>query len=111
MKRFSWVLTAPITLAILLLAVNNRQDVTLEIWPFGLQFDYPLYLIILISVGLGILTGAVIAWLSSAATRRRAKVAEWKVLDLQRDLSFEREELKKLKEKEASNSLAVKEAS
>ncbi len=95
MKRFSWVFTAPITLAILVLAVNNRQDVTLEVWPFGLQFDYPLYLIILLSIALGIVTGAAIAWLSSAATRKRAKVAEWKVLDLQRDLSFEREALKK----------------
>ncbi|MFD2204681.1 LapA family protein [Kiloniella antarctica] len=95
MKSFSWVLTAPITLAILVLAVNNRQDVTLEVWPFGLQFDYPLYLIILFSIGVGIFSGIIIAWLSSTATRKRAKTAEWKILDLQRDLSFERDELKK----------------
>ena len=107
MKRFSWVLTAPITLAILVLAVNNRQDVTLEVWPFGLQFEYPLYLIILLSIGLGIFTGLLIAWLSSAATRKRAKAAEWKVLDLQRDLSFEREELKKEQAKNKSREVTI----
>ncbi|MEH6629657.1 MAG: lipopolysaccharide assembly protein LapA domain-containing protein [Halopseudomonas aestusnigri] len=99
MKRFSWVLTAPITLAILVLAVNNRQDVTLEIWPFGIQLDYPLYLIILISIGIGIFTGAFIAWLSSGKTRKKVRQAEWQALDLQRDLTWEREELKKEREK------------
>ncbi len=99
MKRFSWVLTAPITLVILVLAVTNRQDVTLEIWPFGIQLDYPLYLIIMISVGVGIFTGALIAWLSSGKTRKKARQAEWQALDLQRDLAWEREEHKKECEK------------
>ncbi|WP_419903285.1 LapA family protein [Kiloniella sp.] len=102
MKRFSWVLTAPITLAILVLAVNNRHDVTLEVWPFGIQLDYPLYLIILISIGVGVFIGALIAWLSSGKTRKKARQAEWQALDLQRELAWERGENQKEREKSQS---------
>ncbi|MCZ4281392.1 LapA family protein [Kiloniella laminariae] len=96
MKRFSWVLTAPITLAILVFAVSNREDVTLEIWPFGIQLQYPLYLIILISLGVGLLIGALLAWLSAGTSRKKARQAEWRALDLQRDLSREQEKNQKL---------------
>lgn len=92
MKRFSWLLTAPLTLAILVFAVTNRQDVMLEIWPFGIQLAYPLYLVMLISVGVGILLGAVIAWLSGGRTRQRLRQAKWRIVELERDITWERQQ-------------------
>ena len=79
-------ITAPLTLLVVLFAISNRQDVPLDIWPFDLDVTFPLYAIVLVSMGVGVIFGAVMAWFSGGRARRRARHAERKVRGLEREM-------------------------
>ena len=44
-------------------ALANRQAATISLWPFGVDLTAPLYLLSLGTLFLGLLAGALIAWL------------------------------------------------
>ncbi len=74
MKLLRWILLPPVVLLAMALAVANRSIVTFSLDPFNpespaLGVDIPLFLIVLVSVLVGILAGGFGAW---AQARRKA---------------------------------------
>lgn len=80
MKLLRWIILPPVILLAMAIAVANRGAVTFSLDPFdtaapALGFEVPLFLIILVSVFLGILIGGMGAW-AQARRKKAAKSAE-----------------------------------
>lgn len=69
----SWISTVVVTCLILVFALMNRQMADVNLWPFSLEMKAPLYLMIIITVFLGFLLGAIVMWLKSLKYRRQAR--------------------------------------
>ncbi|WP_232628488.1 LapA family protein [Methylobacterium sp. Leaf118] len=67
----------PVAIVVVLLAVANRDAVTLSLDPFSPEPVFsvvlPLYVVVFGAVALGILVGGVGSWLSQGTTRQRAR--------------------------------------
>jgi hypothetical protein len=81
----------PAFVAVVVFALNNKSNVVLDLWPFGLTVEVPVYLAFLASLVLGALIGGVAAWLGQMHARSvlRDQVYEGEVA--KRELSAERE--------------------
>ena len=88
MKYFSWILTVPIMIVAVVFAVTNRGAATLNLWPFGITVEAPLFILVLGSALFGIVVGGAIAWLSAGRQRRRARAAEARAAAAERELSI-----------------------
>ena len=80
MKLLRWIVLPPIIVLVMAIAVANRGAVTFSLDPFdqaspALSVDLPLFLIVLVSVFLGILVGGVGAW-AQARRKNAAKALE-----------------------------------
>ncbi len=73
MKHISWLVTLPVTLAVVVFAVSNRTPVEIDLFPMPWHPVLPAYLLVLGSLFLGFLIGGVVAWLAGARQRRRAR--------------------------------------
>jgi len=73
MRRFTWIISLPITIVIVLFAVMNRELVTLNLWPLPWDLDAPLYLLTLGCILVGFLFGLLVMWLSHGGTRRHRR--------------------------------------
>jgi uncharacterized integral membrane protein len=77
-KSLKVLLLVPLTIVIVLLAVANRQAVTVSIDPFSsdapaFAATAPLFAVVLVAVIVGALVGGVAAWLGQAKWRRTAR--------------------------------------
>lgn len=67
----------PVAIVVVLLAVANRESVTLSFDPFSLEPAFslvlPLYAIVFGAVALGIVVGGIGSWLSQGKTRASAR--------------------------------------
>ncbi|GJE26365.1 lipopolysaccharide assembly protein LapA domain-containing protein [Methylobacterium organophilum] len=67
----------PIAIVVVLLAVANRQIVTISADPFSPEpvfaLAVPLYAVLFAAVALGILVGGIGSWFGQGTTRRRAR--------------------------------------
>ena len=86
MKRLSVIITAPIAVIVVVFALTNRQIAEVNLWPFGIELATPLYRMVLLSMLVGFLVGAVVMWISYGRQRKRRREAEWRITDLERDL-------------------------
>ena len=76
-----WLLLVPVALVVIMLAVANRAPVTIVVDPFpppseNLTFAAPLFLVVLVSVIVGVLIGGAGAWLRQGSNRRAARQAQ-----------------------------------
>lgn len=70
----------PLGLLILLFSMANREAVKISLDPFSegdaeLTFQTPMFLVVLVSMALGVLAGGLSSWLSHLPVRRDAKIA------------------------------------
>ncbi len=86
MKVLYWVLAGVVALVLMLFAVSNREVVTIELWPLPVEGSMPLYLAILLILLIGILLGAVAAWISAGRWRRETRRLRRRVDALEREL-------------------------
>lgn len=67
----------PIAVVVVLLAVANREPVTLSFDPFSSEPVFslvlPLYAVLFGAVALGVLVGGIGSWLGQSGTRQRAR--------------------------------------
>ncbi len=89
MRRFSWIITVPITIVIVVFSIANRQPVTIDLWPF--EFDeplrLPLFLLVLGALLVGFCIGAAVMWISDGRVRNRARENYYKASHLQREVA------------------------
>ena len=94
MKRFSWILTLPLSLIVIVFALSNRESVTINLWPFELTQPIPLFLILLGALFIGFITGGSIAWLAQSGKRRAGRRARREAKQLSDEVQRLRSELK-----------------
>ncbi|MDX1923452.1 MAG: lipopolysaccharide assembly protein LapA domain-containing protein [Alphaproteobacteria bacterium] len=68
MKFLSWLISLPFLVVCVLFAVNNRQEVTIDCWPFDYDIKTPLFVVTLGGLLLGILLGSAWVWFGSLRT-------------------------------------------
>jgi hypothetical protein len=96
MRKFvTAVIVLPIAIVIVTFAVANRAVVTVSLDPFSqadpaLALKMPLFILIFILVGLGVVVGGVAAWLKQHKWRVRARRAEAEARDLRARLDAHR---------------------
>ena len=70
--RFLWLVISAVTVIIsMAFAASNDSEVTLHLWPFETGLSLPVWLAVLGALGVGIVTGGLIVWLSTIAIRTR----------------------------------------
>jgi uncharacterized integral membrane protein len=77
-KAAAVLILLPIALAIVLFAVGNRGPVTVGLDPFASEppmfaFAMPLFLLVLVTLILGVILGGVSAWMRQSRWRSRAR--------------------------------------
>jgi uncharacterized integral membrane protein len=94
-KHFSWILTFPLTVVIIVFAVANRRFVPVDLWPFEAAVEVPVFALGLGGMLIGFLAGAVVMWLSGRKQRRQARTARSRIAELERQVRrHERETLR-----------------
>lgn len=92
MKYLSWIITIPLLILVVVFVIFNREPVALELWPFGIRLEAPLFLIVLVSIFIGLLIGGIAAWVSGNSLRRRARHAQHRADELEREVARLRRE-------------------
>ena len=85
----------PLGIVIVMFAVANREIITVSFDPFdsaspAIAFKMPLFILIFVLVGLGVLIGGIAAWLKQHKWRVRARRAEADVRRLRTELDAQR---------------------
>ena len=86
MRVLYWIVLALAALALALFAASNRTPVALGFWPFGLALELPLYLAILLTFFVGLLCGALAAWVGGRHWRREARQRRRRITALESEL-------------------------
>ena len=76
-----WLLLVPVAVIVIMFAVVNRAPVTIVADPFppaaaSLTFSAPLFIVVLVSMIVGVLLGGCGAWLRQGCHRRAARQAQ-----------------------------------
>lgn len=87
MRAFRWVLIGLVALALIVFAVDNRQTVTISLWPLPIAASMGLYLLVLLTLLFGFLLGELMAWLNGHRHRREARLKAKRVEELERELA------------------------
>jgi uncharacterized integral membrane protein len=66
-------------------AVSNRDPATIDLWPLDMTLVVPMYLIVLLTLFVGFLLGAIVAWISAGSARGRARSALYRAEQLERE--------------------------
>lgn len=96
-KLTASIVTLPVTIAVVLFAVSNRNLVEVRLWPIPGSLDLPLYGIGLATMLAGFLIGGVTAWISGGENRQRARAAERDARALKAKLSDTRMETERIR--------------
>lgn len=77
-KVVSLVVFLPLGVALIVLAVANRAPVSLALNPFdpadrALSISAPLFVFLILSLMLGVLLGAIVAWFTQGKHRKKAR--------------------------------------
>jgi lipopolysaccharide assembly protein A len=98
MKIVKLAVLALILIAIVVLAIANRETVTLNLLPEGmhwlapLSLDVPLFLVSLVSILVGMILGYFLEWLREYRYRRRAREKSREAERLAREVERLREQ-------------------
>jgi uncharacterized integral membrane protein len=73
MRRFSYILTVPLAVILVLFALDNRDTLVVSFWPLPWMAAMPAFLALFLALLIGFFAGAAAIWLSGAKARRRAR--------------------------------------
>ena len=85
--RFLWLVITVIAVIIsMAFTASNDSEVTLYLWPFETGLSLPVWLAVLGALGIGIVTGGLIVWLSTIAIRTRNWHAQTKLKKMEKQV-------------------------
>jgi len=61
-RYFSWLFSLPLLLVAVCFALGNREPTIINLWPLGYVMPISIYLLALVPLGLGLLSGAGMQW-------------------------------------------------
>ena len=74
MHRLRPFLTIPIGLIIIVLAVANRHDVAVHLFPLPWDIEAPLYALLILMFALGVVAGGLAMWTGRIKRQRKKRV-------------------------------------
>ncbi len=91
-----WLIFVPALAGIVVFALNNRSVVAVDLWPFGVSVEMPIYLAFLLSLGGGVVLGGFVSWLGQSRTRAQLREQVYQGEVARRELAAEREKTARL---------------
>jgi uncharacterized integral membrane protein len=88
MRKFlAFAVLGPLAIIIVMFAVANREIITISFDPFdsahpAYALKMPLFMLIFVLVGVGVVVGGIASWLRQHEWRMRARLAETEARDL-----------------------------
>ena len=73
MRRFSYIISVPLAVILVIFAIANRASLVINFWPLPWTASLPSFLALFLALLIGFLAGAAAAWLSGGRARRRAR--------------------------------------
>jgi uncharacterized integral membrane protein len=89
-RIISLIVTAPITVLVVLFAVSNLDPVTLRLRPFPFDMTIPIWALTLIVLFVGFVLGAIVTWIGDRRRRREARLLGRRVIELEQALAVAR---------------------
>src|SRR5476649_445544 len=89
-RILSLIVTAPITVLVVLFAVSNLDPVTLRLRPFPFDMTIPIWALTLIVLFVGFILGAIVTWIGDRKRRREARLMARRVIELEQSLAVAR---------------------
>jgi len=89
----SWLIMVPLFVASVVFALHNKSLVALDLWPFGLVVELPIYLALFAVLGVGVIIGGIVAWLGQGRVRSNLRAQAYQGEVARRALNAEREKL------------------
>lgn len=80
------ILGLPLALVAVVFAVANRQTAVIDLWPFPLTAEVPVYLAVLGALFLGMVLGGTTAWLAGGRARAQGRAARRDAARLHREV-------------------------
>ena len=87
MKYLYWFVAAPLMILAVLFAISNRGPVELELIPLPGSVTVPVFILALGVLAVGFFSGGFISWINAGKTRSRARIAERKARDEEREIA------------------------
>jgi lipopolysaccharide assembly protein A len=76
-----------VAIVLILFAVSNRETTSLALWPLPFLVDLPLYLLFFLSLLIGGVVGAAMAWFAGRRDRRELRRRRRRIEALERELA------------------------
>lgn len=95
-RLISWLIMVPAFIAVTVFALNNKASLVLDLWPFGLMIEMPIYLAFLLALAMGALLGGVAAWLGQSRARSSLRGQAYEGEVARRELNSARETISTL---------------
>jgi uncharacterized integral membrane protein len=89
-RILSLIVTAPITVLVVLFAVSNLDPVTLRLRPFPFDMTLPIWALTLIVLFVGFVLGAIVTWIGDRKRRRDGRLTARRVIELEQSLAVAR---------------------
>jgi lipopolysaccharide assembly protein A len=89
-RILSLIVTAPITVLVVLFAVSNLDPVTLRLRPFPFDMTIPIWALTLIVLFVGFILGAIVTWIGDRKRRREGRLMARRVGELEQALAVAR---------------------
>lgn len=86
MKLVHWLVALPLAAVFAAFAVASWGDVSLGLWPLEERLTLPLFLVVLATLLLGFVAGAVTAWINGGRWRREARRRQRRIETLEAEL-------------------------
>lgn len=90
-RLISWLIMVPAALAVVIFALNNKEPIALNLWPFALVIEMELYLVLTIVLGVGVVLGGVASWAGAGRLRSELRKRSYAGEVARRELQAERE--------------------
>ena len=90
-RLISWLIMVPAAVAVVIFALNNKEPVTLNLWPFAMVVEVQLYLLLTIVLGAGVVLGGVVSWAGAGRLRSELRKQSYTGEVARRELKTERE--------------------
>jgi len=90
-RLISWLIMVPAAVAVVIFALNNKEPVALDLWPFAMVVEAPLYLLLTIVLGAGVVLGGVVSWAGAGRLRSELRKQSYTGEVARRELKTERE--------------------
>jgi len=78
-----WFIFLPLAILVVLFMLSNPQSIELRLWPFDVAWTASASIAVLSIAAVAFLVGAFVAWAAAMPARRRGRVAERRVIELE----------------------------